>query len=327
MYLVLFLLAALPLFAQAPGSGPDHRGDQILKSIDNYMWHQKLGDIAHVDQVAYTSTPPHYEANSTAQGARNPMIVYAYTFLPKALDRSRKHPSLVYVHGGVHSNLQSGGSANGAHIIRELLELGYTVIAPDYRGSTGYGAGYYNRIDYGGRENDDVHAARAWLLERYSFLDPARVGILGWSHGGMITLMTIFAHPKDYAVAYAGVPVSDLVARLGYKSESYRKVFSAKSHIGKTVEEDVQAYLKRSPFTHAAKLATPLWIDGNTIDEDVNVLEVRRMIDALKAAGKQFESKIWEAAPGGHHFNRIDTKLARDSRAEIWRFLGQHLKP
>jgi dipeptidyl aminopeptidase/acylaminoacyl peptidase len=143
----------------------------------------------------------------------------------------------------------------------------------------------------------------------------------------MITLMTIFAHPKDYAVAYAGVPVSDLVARLGYKSESYRKVFSAKSHIGKTVEEDVQAYLKRSPFTHAAKLATPLWIDGNTNDEDVNVLEVRRMIDALKTAGKQFESKIWEAAPGGHHFNRIDTKLARDSRAEIWRFLGHHLKP
>jgi dipeptidyl aminopeptidase/acylaminoacyl peptidase len=331
MRFALLALAALPLLAQTPmsnpGPGPDHRGDQILKSIDNYMWHLKLGDIAHVDQVTYTSTPPHYEANPTGQGAGNGMIVFAYTFIPKALDRSRKHPSLVYVHGGVHSNLQSGGSANGAHIIRELLELGYTVIAPDYRGSTGYGAGYYNRIDYGGRENDDVHAARAWLLERYNFLDPARVGILGWSHGGMITLMTIFQHPKDYAVAYAGVPVSDLVARLGYKSESYRKVFSAKSHIGKTVEEDVQAYLKRSPFTYAAKLETPLWIDGNTNDEDVNVLEVRRMIDAFKAAGKKFESKIWEAAPGGHHFNRIDTKLARDSRAEIWRFLGQHLKP
>lgn len=142
----------------------------------------------------------------------------------------------------------------------------------------------------------------------------------------MITLMTIFQHPKDYAVAYAGVPVSDLVARLGYKSETYRKIFSAKSHIGKTVDEDVHAYLKRSPFTYAAKLDTPLWIDGNTIDEDVNVLEVRRMIDALTAAGKKFESKIWEAAPGGHHFNRIDTKLARDSRAEIWQYLGQHLK-
>ncbi len=325
---VLLSLLPLALLAQAPAPAPahDHRGDQILKSIDNYMWHLKLGDIAEVDQVAYTSTPPHYEANPTGQGAGNDMIVYAYTFIPKKLDRTRKHPSLVYVHGGVHSNLQSGGSANGAHIIRELLELGYTVIAPDYRGSTGYGAGYYNRIDYGGRENDDVHAARAWLLERYSFLDPAKVGILGWSHGGMITLMTIFQHPKDYAVAYAGVPVSDLVARLGYKAESYRAIFSAKSHVGKTVDEDVQAYLKRSPFNYAAKLETPLWIDGNTIDEDVNVLEVRRMIDALKAAGKTFESKIWEGAPGGHHFNRIDTKPARDSRAEIWRFLGQHLK-
>jgi len=324
----LALLALFPfcLLAQVPPAGPDHRSDQLLKSIDDYMWHLKLSDIAVVDQVSYISTPPHYEANSTSQGAGNAMIVYAYTFLPKNLDRTKKHPSLVYVHGGVHSNLQSGGSANGVHIIRELLELGYAVIAPDYRGSTGYGANYYSRIDYGGRENDDVHAARAWFLEKYAFLDPAKVGILGWSHGGMITLMTIFQHPKDYAVAYAGVPVSDLVARLGYKSETYRKIFSAKSHIGKTVDEDVQAYLKRSPFTYAAKLDTPLWIDGNTIDEDVNVLEVRRMIDALKAAGKKFESKIWEAAPGGHHFNRIDTKLARDSRAEVWQFLGQHLK-
>ena len=78
---------------------------------------------------------------------------------------------------------------------------------------------------------------------------------------------------------------------------------------------------------HAAKLRTPLLIHTNTIDEDVNVLEVRRLISALKAEGKQFEYKIYEAAPGGHSFNRIDTPLARESRKEIYAFLAKYLKP
>ena len=63
---------------------------------------------------------------------------------------------------------------------------------------------------------------------------------MGWSHGGLITLMNIFQHPKSFAVAYAGVPVSDLVARMGYEPESYRALYSAPYHIGKTVREDIE---------------------------------------------------------------------------------------
>jgi dipeptidyl aminopeptidase/acylaminoacyl peptidase len=114
---------------------------------------------------------------------------------------------------------------------------------------------------------------------------------------------------------------------MGYKSDSYRRLFSAKYHIGKTADEDVKEYLRRSPVSHAQKLATPLLIHTNTNDEDVNVLEVQRLMAALKSAGKQFESKVYENAPGGHAFNRLDTKLARDSRAEIWAFLSRYLKP
>ena len=80
-------------------------------------------------------------------------------------------------------------------------------------------------------------------------------------------------------------------------------------------------------MTHAAKLATPLLVHTNTNDEDVNVLEVRRLIAALQAAGKKFEYKIYENVPGGHVFNRIDTKLARESRREIWAFLAKYLRP
>jgi dipeptidyl aminopeptidase/acylaminoacyl peptidase len=173
-----------------------------------------------------------------------------------------------------------------------------------------------------------VLAARNWMLEQYaSLLDPKRVGIIGWSHGGMITLMNIFDHPESYAVAYAGVPVSDLVARMGYKGDGYRRQYSALYHLGKSAEQNVNEYRRRSPVWNAQKLRTPLLIHTNTNDEDVNVLEVESLIRALKAEGKQFEYKIYDKAPGGHIFNRIDTKLAQESRQEIYKFLAKYLKP
>ena len=59
----------------------------------------------------------------------------------------------------------------------------------------------------------------------------------------------------------------------------------------------------------------------------MNVLEVEHLIDSLKAAGKKFEYKIYEDAPGGHRFNRTDTKLAQESRREVYAFLANHLHP
>lgn len=306
-------------------AGQVNPNDTVLKALDDIMWVQKLSDIADVDKVAYTSLPPTHIPNKTAPGAGNPVVIRAYTFIPKKMDRSKKQPLLVLAHQGLHGNVSS---VELAHVIREIMEQGYAVIAPDYRGSTGYGQGFYNLVDYGGREVDDVLAGKAWMLEKYSFLDPKRVGAIGWSHGGLITLMQILAHPDSgYAVAYAGVPVSDLVLRMGYESAAYQAQYSAAYHIGKSVRDDIKEYEKRSPITYAAKLAIPLLIHTNTNDEDVNVLEVKRMIMALKAEGKQFESKIYEDAPGGHMFNRLDTKLARDSRQEIYTFLAKYLKP
>ncbi len=305
------------------GEGPSN--DSLAKQIDDLLWYQRVGDVCDIDKVTYTSLPPRVEPNPTAQGAGNPLTIRAYTFMPKGLDRSKKHPLIVLVHGGVHADFSSGS----AHIVRELIGQGYVVIASDYRGSTGYGRGFWRQIDYGGREIDDVHEGKKWILETYGFLDPQRVGIMGWSHGGFITLFNIFNWPGEYKVAYAGVPVSDLVARMGYKDQSYRDLYSAPYHIGKTADQNVNEYRRRSPAWNAEKLQTPLLIHTNTSDEDVNVLEVEHLIQALKAAGKSnlFEYKIYENAPGGHSFNRNDTKLAKESRLEIYRFLARHLNP
>jgi dipeptidyl aminopeptidase/acylaminoacyl peptidase len=316
--------AAADMAAPSPFASPDHLQMEVLKRIDDLLWYQKLGDIAEIDKVEYASLPAAHVAHPKVPGATNPLLIHAYTFIPKNLDRSRKQPLIVYVHQGIHQSLDT---SLDAHPIRELLEQGYTIVATDYRGSTGYGRGFYEDIDYGGREVDDVFLGMQCMLERYDFLDPSRVGIVGWSHGGMITLMNIFTHPKTYAVAYAGVPVSDLVMRMGYEPDAYRALYSAPYHLGETAHDDIAEYERRSPVSHASELETPLLIHTNTNDEDVNVIEVQHLIQALKADGKKFSYKIYENAPGGHYFNRTDTHLALESRHEIYLFLAGYLHP
>ena len=326
---VLVAVTAAPLAAQQddkpapPATRPMvAQGFQGLsKQIDDLYWYLKIGDLAQIDKVTIASSKPARMVNPTGQGAGNPLLIHGYTFVPRSLGM-KKGPLIIVVHGGIHGDFDAGLNS---HILRELLEQGYTVVAPEYRGSTGYGSDYYDQVDYGGAEIDDTHDFRNWAVETLASVDPKRVGIIGWSHGGYHTLFNIFNWPNDYQVAYAGVPVSDLVQRMGYKSQGYRDIF--KGFIGKEAGDDPAEYRKRSPVNHVDKLKIPLLVHTNTADEDVNVMEVQHLIEAFKAAGKTFEYKVYENAPGGHYFNMIDTKLARESRREVWAFLARVLKP
>jgi dipeptidyl aminopeptidase/acylaminoacyl peptidase len=295
----------------------------LTKKVDDILWFERVGDVAVVDKVYYTSVPnPKGEETYGIKNERHPFKVWAYVFTPRNLERGGKAPLLLLPHGGVHADFDTYYT----HIIRELIDQGYVVVAPEYRGSTGYGKDYREAIDYGGLEVDDAVAGRDWAVETLPYVDAGRVGILGWSHGGLIALMAVFDHPDKFRVAYAGVPVSDLVARMGYSDDDYRREFAAPYHIGKTANQDVDEYRRRSPAWNASKLKTPLLIHTTTNDRDVNVLEVEHLIAQLKSAGKDFEYKIYKDSPGGHSFNRTDTLFARESRKEIYAFLAKHLK-
>lgn len=299
--------------------------DQVRKAVDDLSWYNRVGDIAFIDKVYITGPPVNQETvkNPTAMGVKNPVKFYAYVFIPKGIDANKKYPLLVFPHGGVHGDF----TTYYAHIIRELMAQQYLVVAPEYRGSTGYGKSYWERIDYGGLETEDVDASRNYMVENYEMTDQGRVGILGWSHGGMIALLNIFNHPDHYQVCFAGVPVSDLISRMGYQDDGYRALYSADYHLGKTAQENVEEYKKRSPAWNTQKLQTPLLIHTNTNDDDVNVLEVEHLIKGLKADGKKFEYEIFQDIEGGHSFDRIDTQIAKEIRLKIYGFLAKYLKP
>lgn len=297
--------------------------DMLKKQSDDILWYNRVGDIAWIDKVFIAGPPPRVVRNPNATGANNPLKFWTYVFIPRNIDPGRKYPLIVLPHGGVHGDF----TTYYTHIIRELMFQGYVVVAPEYRGSTGYGKSFQQKIDYGGLEVEDAHAARNYMIENYPFVDKNQVGIVGWSHGGLIGLLASFEHPDDYQAVFAGVPVSDLVARMGYHDESYRKLFSAEYHIGETAAENTAEYRRRSPAWNAHKQKVPLRIHTTTNDDDVNVLEVEHLIKSLKAEGKTFEYEIFQDAVGGHSFDRIDTRSARLIRLKIYEFLAKYLNP
>jgi dipeptidyl aminopeptidase/acylaminoacyl peptidase len=279
--------------------------------------------VAFIDKVFMTGPPKWKDLDTTDPAFGNPVKFWSYVFIPKDIDFNKKYPLIVFPHSGVHANF----STYYAHIVKELIAQQYIVVSAEYRGSTGYGKEHYEKIDYGGLEIDDVDSSRKYMLDNYEFVDPERVGIIGWSHGGSISLMSIFKYPENYKVAFAGVPVSDLITRLNYMDEEYRKLYSADYHIGQTVEQNPEEYKRRSPAWNVEKLQTPLLIHTNTNDEDVRFIEVQVLIDALKAANKNFEYEIFQELPGGHSFDRQDTKLALSIRLKIYKFIAEYLDP
>ncbi len=303
----------------------DHRFDEIAKGIDDNLWFERVSDVAIVDKVFIAGPPPWKIPNPTAMGAANPVKFWCYVFIPRALPKGGKCPLIVLPHGGVHADF----TTYHTHIVREMVAQGYVVLAPEYRGSTGYGKGFYQRIDYGGREVEDCDAARAWAIDNYPFVDGSRAAMVGWSHGGLIALMAVFEHPDSYKCAFAGVPVSDLVQRMGYWGQEYESDFSAPYFLGQSVGQNIAEYKKRSPVWNVEKLKTPLLIHSNTNDDDVNVIEVEHLVQALKAAGKEklFEYEIYQDIPGGHSFDRIDTAKAQEIRVKIYGWLAKHLDP
>jgi len=317
----LLLKEIASLKRQLEGFGHTH--DMIIKKVDDLMWREMLGDIAFVDKVRLAGPPRWKPKKADDRFAGNPLQFYTYVFVPKDINTSKKYPLIVLPHSGIHADF----STYYAHIVRELISQGYVVVSAEYRGSTGYGRDTYENIDYGGLENEDVMVSRDYMLQNYSFVDRESVGIIGWSHGGMISLMNILRYPDMFKCAFAGVPVSDLANRLASHDKSYSDYFTAKHHIGESIKENPAEYKRRSPSTYAKDLKRPLLIHTNTNDNDVYVEEVLLMIDSLKTHKKSFQYKVFDNSPGGHGFDRIDTKEATDIRFTIYKFLEQYLNP
>jgi dipeptidyl aminopeptidase/acylaminoacyl peptidase len=270
---------------------------------------------------------------STADG----MTIPAYLFQPLQKRGARGHAAMVWVHGGVHGDW----GATMLPFVREAVQRGYVIIAPDYRGSTGYGADHYNAIDYGGKEVDDV-ASAVEFLKTLPHVDQDRLGVMGWSHGGFIAAHLVFRDQHPFKAAASIVPVTNLVFRLGYKGPGYQRSFSTQQALQGLPFEKRDEYIRRSPLYGVDRLKVPILVHVATNDEDVNYVEDQQMVDALRSRKPDLaETKTyidphpWGSSVG-HAFSRrvdpvtlerVDSPAQIDSWNRTWVFFEWVLRP
>lgn len=266
------------------------------------------------------------------------MEIPAYLFQPLNKRGPKGHPAMVWVHGGVHGNW----GVTMWPFVREAVERGYVIITPEYRGSTGYGEAHHRAIDYGGYEVDDCISAYDYLVQNLPHVDPDRVGIMGWSHGGYITIMAVTRSDHPFQAGAAIVPVTNLVFRLSWKGPGYQRFFSTQPRIGGLPFEKRDIYKERSPYYAVDSLKTPLLVHVATNDEDVDFEEAEPLIYKLRDLHPNItETRIyidpdpWGSSVG-HSFSRrvdpqtlerVDSPAQIDSWNRTWAFFDWYLRP
>jgi dipeptidyl aminopeptidase/acylaminoacyl peptidase len=285
--------------------------DRVWRSAsEGYMWMEK---------ISYRS------------GAGD-LDVPAFVFRPFGDAAPASLPALVWVHEDIRGHLYE----HYIPYVRQAVARGYLVIAPEYRGSIGYGEKHFDAIDYGGAEVDDVVAAADVLRTRYPQVDCRRIGIIGWSHGGMITLLSVFRNPSTFRAAAAIVPVTNLIDRVERKGVDTQLALIDPAHrLGGRPEARPETYKERSPLFQVDKLRIPLLVHIARNDQDVDIDEDLPLVEALRARKPQLAvTKVYDHPIGGHTFDRRVNRLTwepentpeqADSWKRVWRFLDRSL--
>jgi dipeptidyl aminopeptidase/acylaminoacyl peptidase len=226
--------------------------------------------------------------------------VPATLMVPKNLDRTRKHPAIVWIHGsGADQNFLGWhpGSYRMYYSMHQYLsQQGYVILTPDYRGSSGYGSdwgtGHY--MDLGGKDYLDV-ASGVDYLKTLGYIDPDRIGVWGLSYGGFLTLQAVTVTPTLFRCAIDVAGVSDW-AKQGQTSGGGWTI----GRMG-WPDDNKEVYYKTASINFMDQLQRPQLILHATADTNVPIRHTLDLIDVLEKKQKDFELALF---PGDIHFFR-----------------------
>src|SRR5206468_3090577 len=189
--------------------------------------------------------------------------------------------------------------------IQYLANQGYFVIAPNYRGSAGYGRDFQeaNRFDLGGGDLRDVIAAAEWI-KKTGYIDPKKVAVMGGSYGGYLTMMAVTKAPDLWA---AGVPIAPFVnwfTELENEDPLLRQYNIAT--MGDPVKDKARLQA-RSPINFVDQIKAPLLILAGANDPRCPKTEAEQVASAIKKHGGVVELKIYENE--GHGFAKTENQI------------------
>ena len=230
-------------------------------------------------------------------------------------------PVLLSVHGGPETQEQPGYRYQGLYAY--LVDRGIAVLAPNIRGSTGYGKSWQKAIhrDWGGVDLRDLEATADWLASR-DWVDADRIGVFGGSYGGFATLTAVTRLPERWAVAVDIVGPSNLVTFTKSVPPHWRPLMAA--WLGDPDDPDDHAMLlERSPITYVENVRAPMLIFQGANDPRVVQAESDQMVEALRARGLEVEYVVDEKS--GH--GPADRATALTWYGTIASYLEERLAP
>ncbi|HMK21866.1 MAG TPA: S9 family peptidase [Terriglobales bacterium] len=243
--------------------------------------------------------------------------ISAFVYVPYNLPRNGQHPALVYVHGGPASQTVNAFNRFVQHAANE----GYIVIAPNYRGSTGYGKEFQqaNLFDMGGGDLQDVLAAVDWIKQT-GYVDPKKLIVMGASYGGYLSMMAVTKAPDVWAAGVPIVPFVNYFTEIENEDPVLREIDLAQMG---DPEKNKDLYRDRSPIFFVDQIKAPLILLAGGNDPRCPKSEAQQVVDAIKKRGGVVDYKVYENE--GHGFSRVNNQI--DAYKRVADFLKAHVPP
>jgi dipeptidyl aminopeptidase/acylaminoacyl peptidase len=294
-------------------TGPTAPGDlwvyDLADGKSHQLTHSLVGGVRSEDMVEPQLV--HYPTKDSK------WTISAFVYVPYNLPRKAEHPAIVYVHGG--PTAQTMNTFN--RFVQYMANQGYIVIAPNYRGSTGYGKEFQqaNLFDMGGGDLQDVLAAADWIKQT-GYVDPKKLILMGGSYGGYMTMMGVTKAPELWA---AGVPIVPFVNWFTeIQNEDPVLQQSDLATMGDP-EKNKALYEDRSPINFVDKIKAPLYLLAGGHDPRCPKTEAQQIVDAIKKRGGVVEYKVYENE--GHGFAKVENQI--DAYKRVADFLKAHVPP
>ena len=243
--------------------------------------------------------------------------ISAFVYVPYNMVRNGQNAAMVYVHGGPTSQTVNSFS----RFIQHMVNQGYMVIAPNYRGSTGYGKEFQqaNLFDMGGGDLQDVLAA-ADFIKQTGYLDPKKITLVGGGYGGYLTMMGVTKAPEVWAAEVPIVPFVNWFTEIQNEDPVLQQ--SDLATMGDP-EKNKELFHDRSPIFFVDRIKAPLLLLAGGHDPRCPHEESQQVVDAIKQRGGTVELKIYENE--GHGFARVENQIDAYKRAAD--FLKAHVPP
>jgi dipeptidyl aminopeptidase/acylaminoacyl peptidase len=243
--------------------------------------------------------------------------ISAFLYVPYNAERNGKNAAVVYIHGGPTAQTINSFNRN----IQYLVNQGYFVIAPNYRGSTGYGKEFEdaNRLDMGGGDLEDVISAAEWI-KKTSFIDPKKVAVMGGSYGGYLTMMAVTKAPDLWAAGVAIVPFVNWFTEIENEDPSLREYDMAT--MGDPMKDKARLQ-ERSPINFVDQIKAPLLLLAGGNDPRCPRTEAEQVASAIKKRKGVVELKVYENE--GHGFAKLENQI--DAYTRVAEFLKKNAEP